>query len=73
YKSRGTLDLLGLGHLNLDIQDLAADRLLALIEATMDGHRALRQEISQRVGQACAQIDAEVGGLIHTATGGGSR
>lgn len=72
YKSQGTLDLLGLGHLNLDIQDLEADRLLALVEATMDRHQELRQEIGQRVGQACGQIGAEVGGLIHTVIGGGS-
>jgi colanic acid/amylovoran biosynthesis protein len=72
YKSQGTLDLLGLGCLNLDIQDLEADRLLALVEATMDRHRELRQEISQRVGQACGQIGAKVGGLIHTVIGGGS-
>jgi colanic acid/amylovoran biosynthesis protein len=72
YKSQGTLDLLGLGHLNLDIQDLAADRLLALVEATMDRHRELRQEIRQRVGQACGQIEADVVGLIQGAIGRGS-
>ena len=64
--------LVGLGYLNLDIQDLEADRLLALVEATMDRHHELRQEIGQRVGQACGQIRAEVGGLIHTVIGGGS-
>jgi colanic acid/amylovoran biosynthesis protein len=72
HKSQGTLDLLGLGHLNLDIHDLATDDLLALVEATMDRHQEVREEIRQRVRQAAHQIDELVGGLIHSAIGPGS-
>jgi colanic acid/amylovoran biosynthesis protein len=73
-KSQGTLDLLGLGDLNLDIQDLAADRLVALLEATLDRHQALRQEIRQRVCQASHRIESQVGGQMRSAAGrGGTR
>jgi colanic acid/amylovoran biosynthesis protein len=73
YKSQGTLDLLGLGCLNVDIYDVSAERLLALIEATMDRHQEVCEEIRQRVRQACQQIDDGVGGLIRGAAGlGGS-
>jgi colanic acid/amylovoran biosynthesis protein len=74
HKSQGTLDLLGLGHLNLDIHDLATDDLLALVEATMDRHQEVREEIRQRVHQASQQIDDLVGGLIRSSIrAGGSR
>lgn len=74
HKSQGTLDLLGLGHLNLNIDDLPADRLLDLLDSTMDRHREVRQEIRQRVFQARQQIDDRVGGLIRSAVSqGGSR
>lgn len=69
YKSQGTLDLLGLGSLNLDINNLSSERLLALIEATMDGHHEVRGEIRQRVRQACQQIDHQVGSLIRATVG----
>lgn len=71
YKSQGTLDLLGLGHLNLDIHDLATDDLLARVEATMDRHQEVREEIRQRVRQAGQQIDERVGSLIRSTIGPG--
>jgi polysaccharide pyruvyl transferase WcaK-like protein len=71
HKSQGTLDLLDLGHLNLDIHDLATDDLLALVEATMDHYQEVREEIRQRVRQASQQIDELVGGPIGRAIGPG--
>jgi colanic acid/amylovoran biosynthesis protein len=71
YKSQGTLDLLGLGSLNADIYDLSVQKLLSLIDMTLDRRYDLCEEIRLRVHQACQQIDDRVGDLIRKTAGQG--
>ncbi len=64
YKSQGTLDVLGLGRFNTDINGLSADWLIASLEDIMNQRREIQAEIRQSLNWARTQIDEQVGRLL---------
>jgi polysaccharide pyruvyl transferase WcaK-like protein len=64
YKSQGTLDVLGLGRFNTDINGLSSDWLLARLEEIMNQRCEIQAEIRQSLSLARTQIDEQVGRLL---------
>jgi colanic acid/amylovoran biosynthesis protein len=64
YKSQGTLDVLGLGRFNTDINGLSSDWLLAQLEEIMNQRCEIQAEIRQSLSLARTQIDEQVGRLL---------
>lgn len=64
HKSQGTLDMLGLGRFNTDINELSSDWLLASLEELMNQRPEIQAEIRQSLSSARTWIDEEVGRLL---------
>ena len=62
--------MLGLDRLNMNIAEVSTERLVGAMERVLAGRDALVAEISQRVEEAVARIDREVGSLL-TSLGNG--
>ena len=65
-KSRGTLAMLGLEHLNMDIAEVSAERLIGAMERVLGSRDALVDEITRQVDDAAARIEREVGSVLRS-------
>ncbi len=68
YKSQGTLDMLGLGRFNTNINELSSDWLVASLEDIMNQRREIQAEIGQSLSSARTWIDEDVGRLLTSFT-----
>jgi colanic acid/amylovoran biosynthesis protein len=64
HKSQGTLDLLGMGRFNANIDGVSADRLIGLVEEVMSCREEIQAVVRSRLRQAVDRIEAEVGELF---------
>jgi colanic acid/amylovoran biosynthesis protein len=72
-KSQGTLAMLGLQDLNLDIAEVTTERLVSAMERVLADREALVVQIAQQVEAAAARIDRDVGSLLRSLDGGSAR
>jgi colanic acid/amylovoran biosynthesis protein len=64
HKSKGTMDLLGLGRFNTDITELSPEWLLDSVEEIINHRSETQEKIRQHLSHAHAWIDDEVGTLF---------
>lgn len=69
-KSEGTLVLLGLQHLNIDIAEVSTERLISAMERVLADRDAIVAQIGQRLDEAAARVDREVGSTLRSLGGG---
>lgn len=65
-KSEGTLAMLGLQHLNMNISEISTGRLVSAMESVLADRDEVAAQIGQRVEEAAAHIDREVGSLLRS-------
>ena len=63
---QGTLDMLGLGRLNINITDLSSERLLSSVEEIISHRQQVQEEIRHSLNWACARIDDQMGTLLES-------
>jgi polysaccharide pyruvyl transferase WcaK-like protein len=72
-KSEGTLAMLGLQDLNLDIAEVSTDRLVSAMERVLADREALVARIAEQAEAAAARIDRDVGSLLRSLHDGSGR